>query len=212
MRAFKSFVRHLRAGQRILDVGCGDRPFLRFLEHVEYIGIDFRPQDPSIIAHDLTTPLPFGDSEFDGIILSEVLEHIPNPFDLLSQVKRVAKPGAVVFLSTPFALPVHGSPFDFYRYTNFFYDRIFELFSWEKLEFSSSNSVLSTPFQISNQIVLGVPAPYFVKRMYWVLSNLLSLIFEQAVRLARKKTREKLFHAMPIGYNAIYRVLEAHSV
>jgi SAM-dependent methyltransferase len=44
---------------------------------------------------DLTKPLPFADGEFDTIILSDVLEHVPQPERLWSEIALSAIPGAV---------------------------------------------------------------------------------------------------------------------
>lgn len=49
------------------------------------------------------SPLPYADQSFDGIVFTEVLEHIAvtRPEELLIEFKRVLKPGGVVLFSTP---------------------------------------------------------------------------------------------------------------
>ncbi|HUI82799.1 MAG TPA: methyltransferase domain-containing protein [Candidatus Binatia bacterium] len=48
-------------------------------------------------------PLPFPDASFDGALFAEVLEHIAvaPPQDILREIARVLKPGAVLLLTTP---------------------------------------------------------------------------------------------------------------
>ncbi len=45
--------------------------------------------------------LPYPDNTFDGIILSEILEHIERDVDGLQEVRRVLKPGGVVAITVP---------------------------------------------------------------------------------------------------------------
>lgn len=61
--------------------------------------------------------LPFPDNEFGGAMVLMVLEHLERPTKGLAELYRVAEPGGLVLISTPFAFPVHGAPFDFRRWT-----------------------------------------------------------------------------------------------
>ena len=47
--------------------------------------------------------LPFPDDYFDGVILSEILEHIEDDVAGLCEVRRVLKPGGVVAITVPHA-------------------------------------------------------------------------------------------------------------
>ena len=206
LRAFNCFMGNLKKGARVLDLGCGNTPFRDLLKDIDYVGVDFKPKDKSIIAHDLTEPLPLPDNEFDAVILSESLEHIPNPYDLLAEIQRIIKNGGYIFISTPFVFPVHGVPHDFYRYTYLFYEKLFDLHRFKIVQFTASNSIFSTPLLISNQIILGAPVPYFIKNMYWFSTNIICSIFEWIVSLSNSKTRKKLMYALPIGYSAVFEV------
>ncbi len=46
-------------------------------------------------------PLPFTDDFFDAVYCYEVVEHLTNPHRLLSEIRRVLKRGANLFLSVP---------------------------------------------------------------------------------------------------------------
>jgi SAM-dependent methyltransferase len=52
----------------------------------------------------------------DTVLCTEVLEHVPNPDLVISEVARVLKPGGAFLCTAPFVYPVHDS-FDFYRYS-----------------------------------------------------------------------------------------------
>ena len=62
--------------------------------------------------------MPFRDASADIILLSNVLEHTPEPSFLLSECLRVLKPSGVLLGSVPFLINVHQRPYDFYRYTD----------------------------------------------------------------------------------------------
>lgn len=54
-------------------------------------------------------PLPFPPATFDAILTYETLEHIPQPEQYLRELRRIAKPGALLVLTTPNRLwePIH---------------------------------------------------------------------------------------------------------
>jgi SAM-dependent methyltransferase len=114
-----------KAGSRevLLDVGCGTRPFRDMYDrYVEYsVGTDvpYSPHDigeVQVLANGMA--LPFADEVFDIILCTEVMEHVPEPAMLMAEFSRMLKPGGLLVMTTPFMVPVHEAPYDFYRYTN----------------------------------------------------------------------------------------------
>jgi SAM-dependent methyltransferase len=61
--------------------------------------------------------MPIASNSLDGIIARGVLEHVPCPGRVVSEVLRVLKPGGRVFSSIPFMQGYHPSPGDYRRYT-----------------------------------------------------------------------------------------------
>ena len=53
-----------------------------------------------------SSPLPFGDNEFDFVLMAEVIEHLRNPYAILRDISRVLKTGGGLILSTPNILNV----------------------------------------------------------------------------------------------------------
>lgn len=45
--------------------------------------------------------LPYADSSFDAVCVIEVLEHTADPYQVLSEIRRVLKPGGVLVFSVP---------------------------------------------------------------------------------------------------------------
>ncbi len=69
------------------------------------------------VFHDLEKPLPFKDGAFDHALLINVLEHIFNHRQLLSETVRIVKPKGSVIIAVPFLFPIHPSPNDYWRYS-----------------------------------------------------------------------------------------------
>ena len=55
---------------------------------------------------------PFSDGEFDAVLTSEVLEHVFNPDEFLSEINRVLRDDGVLLLTVPFVWDEHEQPFD----------------------------------------------------------------------------------------------------
>jgi SAM-dependent methyltransferase len=55
----------------------------------------------------------------DGVIMMEVVEHLPDPRSALREAGRVVTSAGRVWLSLPFLYPIHDAPYDFSRLTQF---------------------------------------------------------------------------------------------
>src|SRR5262249_1937257 len=67
---------------------------------------------------DLST-IPVEDGRFDAIIFNQVMEHLPEPKRVISELHRVLKPGGRMICTAPLFYEEHEKPYDFYRYTQF---------------------------------------------------------------------------------------------
>lgn len=89
-----------------LDVGCGIGDMLSFRPGM--VGTDInsrtvaycvdRGYDARLMSPDV---LPFPDRHFDSVLLDNVLEHIPEPETLLSEIRRVLKVGGSLVVGVP---------------------------------------------------------------------------------------------------------------
>ena len=110
----------LRAGDRVLDYGCGDGALLGVLARrtnglgCELHGFDPNPlglqlADAALKAHGVRATL-HGSSDglpahsFDRVVCTEVIEHALAPGDLLHDLARLLKPGGRVVVTTPVRL------------------------------------------------------------------------------------------------------------
>lgn len=94
----------VRPPARVLDVGARDGGLKRYLPPgVQYQGIEIAPEfaAPDIRTADLSNGIPFEDRQYDFVFCIEVLEHVPNPYDTMSEIHRVLRPEGVLVLSVP---------------------------------------------------------------------------------------------------------------
>ena len=115
--------RHARG--RLVDLGCGKAPLhvvyrdlVDAVTCVDWAGSMHRNEHVDCEC-DLSRPLPFADAQFDTIVLSDVLEHIADPWALCREAARILAPGGRMLLNTPFYYWLHELPHDYYRYTEF---------------------------------------------------------------------------------------------
>lgn len=114
---------HVRG--RLIDLGCGRVPL--YGAYKPYVGdnvcVDWEntlhKNEHLDLECDLNTELPFADGEFDTVIFSDVLEHVPKPEQVLKEVSRILAAGGKLLLNVPFYYCIHEEPHDYYRYTHF---------------------------------------------------------------------------------------------
>lgn len=99
-----------REGGRVLDVGCGAGGTMVALRALGWQpeGIDFDPRAVAVArAQDLDVRLgslheqAYPDASFDAVVMSHVIEHVPDPAALLVECRRVLKPGGQLVVLTP---------------------------------------------------------------------------------------------------------------
>jgi len=108
----------------VADLGCGTRPYESIiLERANtYYGIDWPNtlhRFQSDIGADLSKELPIKSTSIDNLVCFEVLEHLPEPYLLISEAFRILKPNGKIIISTPFQWREHEQPWDYYRYTRY---------------------------------------------------------------------------------------------
>jgi SAM-dependent methyltransferase len=105
-------------GQAVLDIGCGDKPYLPYFKGVAatYTGVDVYPGERVDVIGPAEA-LPFEDASFDVVVATQMLEHVPDPPRVLSEAHRVLRPGGVLLLSTHGTTVYHPNPSDFWRWT-----------------------------------------------------------------------------------------------
>ena len=108
---------------RILDIGCGSKPYQRLFSVSEYIGLELdTPENRAKKKADFYYdggPFPFNDGVFDCAITFQTLEHVFTPDEFLREIDRVLKPGGNFLVTVPFIWDEHEQPADYARYSSF---------------------------------------------------------------------------------------------
>jgi len=114
--SLESFLSRHAVGELTLEVGAEDSNCRRWFPNLVAINVTSgMPIDAQANAYHL----PFRDGSFGVAVCTEVLEHTQSPQVVLSELRRVLKPGGKLLLSAPFAFPIHYAPTDYYRFTRF---------------------------------------------------------------------------------------------
>lgn len=188
----------------LIDLGCGNVPlYPAYKDRVSSITCVDWPTTKHKLDHldhevDLTQRLPFLDNSFDTIILSDVLEHIPKPGQLWSEMYRILAPGGVAIINTPFLYWVHEVPHDYYRYTEYALERFAEEanFSVISLEPIGGLPEVLADFIAKKPRVIPIighlfrkPTTILIQKMTWVFVHSLG-------KSMSRKTSKKF----PLGY------------
>jgi SAM-dependent methyltransferase len=117
----QAVVKHIRSlpdykKLSMVDLSCGEGGIIAALhgDGCRIEGTHFKEDDyivehpnpvlDAVVLHKhvrLDAPLPFADAAYDVVIMTEVIEHVPNHFLLLSEVARITAPGGYLILTTP---------------------------------------------------------------------------------------------------------------
>ncbi len=108
------------AAGNCLDAGSGRSPFKALLgkqgSSLTSIDVEDRSGDVDLIGDIQSMPELSSDS-FDTLLCSQVLEHVPRPWDAMGEFSRVLRPDGTLILSVPHLSVLHEIPHDYFRYT-----------------------------------------------------------------------------------------------
>jgi SAM-dependent methyltransferase len=127
------------ASGRLIDIGCGTKPYRAMLApHVaEHVGVDHEAtqhEKSNIDLFGTAYAIPSEPNAFDSAICTAVLEHLEEPEAAIRECFRVLKPGGTAIYSVPFIWHLHEEPRDFFRYSRYGLQYLFEKVGFEIVE------------------------------------------------------------------------------
>lgn len=91
----KILAKYAKEGKGV-EIGCG-----RIKSHPNAIGVDVFPFKSVDVVADATDLWMFKDNELDFVIGSHTLEHFPDTKAVLTEWKRIIKPGGIIAMAVP---------------------------------------------------------------------------------------------------------------
>jgi SAM-dependent methyltransferase len=186
---------------RLLDMGCGHVPLYDTYRDLvsENICIDWQntahvnPYLDQIV--DLTGTLPYESGSFDTVLLTDVLEHLPEPMKVMCEIARILRPSGKLILGVPFFYWLHEVPHDYYRYTEFALRRFCELSGLRVVEIVPYGGLPEVLFDLSSKGLNFLPrAVAAVLRPLHTSASLLGKT--KSVRRLSERTKS----SFPLGY------------
>lgn len=187
---------------KLLDLGCGSVPlYATYKDRVsEIVCVDWgnilHGAEYLDLHCDLTGPLPLADGSFDTIILSDVLEHIPEPAHLWTEMSRVLSKGGKLLLNVPFYYWIHEQPHDYYRYTEYALRRFVESSGLKLIHLSpigGSPEIAADLFAKNAAMLLGHLGVLLATLAQWMTAAFIKTRFGAKVSAVTA-------HRFPLGY------------
>jgi ubiquinone/menaquinone biosynthesis C-methylase UbiE len=101
----------IKSNSEVLEVGCGAGHILEKIMSGNLHGIDIseiqieraqkRLKGKVKLSKAPGEKIPYPDNHFDSVLCSEVIEHVLDPVEVLTEIKRVMKKGGILSLSIP---------------------------------------------------------------------------------------------------------------
>ena len=133
----------IKKNSLLLDVGAGGCRYKDYCAHLYYESQDFckvyeknlggyKYAEHNYVCDILN--IPVGDSKYDAILCTEVLEHVPEPIKVVFELSRLLKPGGKLILTAPLCSGLHQKPFHFYGgYTPYWYEKFLSEAGFHKI-------------------------------------------------------------------------------
>jgi SAM-dependent methyltransferase len=147
----------------VLDVGCGSGPYRELLGCQSYLGMDIdsattRERAFADVFYD-GKQFPLESDRFQGVLCTQVLEHVFRPDEFLREIHRVMAPGGRLLLTVPFVWDEHEQPWDYARYSSFGLRHLLQTHGFKVMEERKLVADASALFQLANAYLYKVIRP-----------------------------------------------------
>lgn len=173
----------------VADIGAGPCKYKSLITRYAqgYIAIDnlsseyqYKPEEEirvNVVGDVLE--LPFQDNAFDTVICTQVMEHVPEPFVLMSELTRITRKGGYVIMATGWIWPYHQEPRDYFRFSRDAFKYMYEKNDLELLELIPNGKAFTLFLHFPLRMLeLRYPLFLEMENRLWRLIRFLELLCE----------------------------------
>jgi SAM-dependent methyltransferase len=191
---------------RVLDVGAGDGPYRELFGHAEYVTVDWAhsPHEDAARSDVIASAdaIPLEAESFDAVLLTQVLEHVPDPPAVVREAFRLLRPGGRLYVTAPLVWELHELPHDYFRYTGPGLERLASEAGFVEAEARPRNDSFTTLAQLMHNVAFTMGgAPDGLDDQRVAVGSMLRDLAVQVARLAPLDAAWKL----PLGFQLTAR-------
>ena len=181
-RVFKRYLKHAIPfiNGRLLDVGCGCKPYENLFSCDEYIGVDLSSSSNPDIVGDIRDLRELGNESFDSVLSNQVLEHVDEVEKVISEMYRVLKYDGYVCITVPFIGRLHGMPHDYWRFSSSGIRYLLEKYNFSILQLEPMGGFVTTQLCLWHFFIYELCRQSMITRVLLLLPtaimNLLSIL------------------------------------
>lgn len=153
-RAFRRVIPKYSEG-KLLDVGAGKMLYKNPLQDncTSYESLDISDYEGIDYVQDIQD-MDIEDRTYDTIFCSNVLEHVESPRSAVDEMARILKTDGKVIVAVPFLFYLHNEPEDYYRFTDYGLEEMFEDSGFKKKELVRAGGLFSFLASLTSIIML----------------------------------------------------------
>jgi len=114
----------IQSGSSLIDIGAGGGPYKDLIAEkgIKYTSQDFGQLPDEILREGGYSPIdvvsdatsiPLENEKFDACLCTEVLEHVPDTYAVVSEISRLLKKNGIAIITVPRISPAHQLPYCF---------------------------------------------------------------------------------------------------
>jgi SAM-dependent methyltransferase len=158
----------------LLDIGCGDKPYKDFTKNsvTQHVGIDHLGSIHSRAEVDVVSnayDIPFKNDTFGFVLCTYVLEHLEEPAKAIKEAFRVLKKNKYAMYVVPFFWHLHEEPRDFFRYSKYGLQYLFEKNGFEIIEIIPVSGFIVTFAQELCYFLIKFRSGGIINPLWWLI-------------------------------------------
>ncbi len=192
-------IAELKIDGKILDLGGDKRSgYYELIKGGHKIDVvNLNPACGADLCFDLEKKFPLDNNSYDAVLCINVLEHIFDYQNVLSESFRVLKGGGILFGVVPFLFNVHGSPHDYFRYTGAALEKIFSEAGFRNVKIEELGTGV---FSVLFQLKYGFYRINFIRNLAMKFHIMLDKILIQKIFKYLKPDNHLSEKYLPLGY------------